>query len=606
MRQLQVAWILIEVMIVSLSAVSRPAESTQSIQWRSWDASAFSEAAKQDKMILVDVGMEGCTACRWMDERTYTNPDVINLINQNFIAIQVDSESRPDIGERYSDWAWPAIIFMSPKAAQMHALRGSRSPENFSDILRELIERKKDGLLTSDNSAPFPAPHKKNDDPLIQIRENLLAQIDNAYDDDKGGWGSIQKSLYSYAQVYQLQIRARTGKGPYPRRALLQTADGLLQQLDPVWGGVFVASIRDWANIVPEKRISNQAAAMYAFAEAYWMTGDKRYLAGAKAIDQYMSRFMQDANGTFYTSQEDDAPGLKGGIDARAYYKLADIERRRYGTPPIDHSVYTGKNGEMISAYVRLFETTRDQRYLKIARRAVDALLKSRMQEAGWMLQAKASKSVDEDKRMRAQDRERRPFLKGQVYFAQALIDLARASGDPIYLKSAKKIADALIKILLDKKFGGFYATVSDAANRFIPLQKPVEDNAVAARFLFELSVYLHDDSYKQAAVKTVRAVSLPSLVEREGRMTANLSVALELLTKGYVEYSVVGEPSDPAALALYEAAAKVYEPRKILHYQAEGRYPKQKQAAVFICNPKICTPALTTPVEIMQQAATF
>lgn len=581
-------------------------QAQQKIQWRSWSASAFKDAKRQDKMIVVDVGMEGCTACRWMDERTWVNPDVVRLVNQNFIAIQVDSESRPDIGERYSDWAWPAIIFMSPGAVQVHALRGSRSPEDFINILKELIKRKKAHTLSADNTAPFPAPHSKANGPLVQIRENLLAQIDNAYDDASGGWGTIQKSLYSYAQIYQLQLRAQTGKGPYPRRALFQTADGLLKQLDPVWGGVFVASIRGWDNIVPEKRISNQAAAMYAFAEAFWISHDERYLKGAELIDRYMRDFMRDASGAFYTSQEDDAPGLTEAMDARAYYKLNDKDRRRYGIPPIDHAIYTGKNGEMISAYVRLYEASRNPKYLQTARTAADFLLKNRLQKEGWLLQTKANALVNKDNRMRAQDREVRPFLKGQVYFAQALIDLARATGDAEYLTDAKTIADALLKLLQDKKSGGFYATVPDAANRFIPLQKPLEDNAVAARLLFELSVYLHNPKYKNAAIAAVRAVSLPKMIDREGRMTANLAVALELLTKGYVEFSVVGSPDDPLARRLYEAADSVYEPRKILHFQKEGRYPKQSKPAVFICNPKICTPALFNPSDIERQASTF
>ena len=46
--------------------------------------------------------------------KTIADADVIRLTNEHFIAIQVDSEARPDIGEPYSDWAWPATIFMPP------------------------------------------------------------------------------------------------------------------------------------------------------------------------------------------------------------------------------------------------------------------------------------------------------------------------------------------------------------------------------------------------------------------------------------------------------------------------------------------------------------
>ncbi len=89
------------------------------IDWHHWELAAFEAAKVQDKVILLSVGMEGCAACARMESITYTDPGVIDLINQHFIAIEVDAEARPDIGERDSDWAWPATIFMAPDATHL-------------------------------------------------------------------------------------------------------------------------------------------------------------------------------------------------------------------------------------------------------------------------------------------------------------------------------------------------------------------------------------------------------------------------------------------------------------------------------------------------------
>jgi len=83
------------------------------INWHQWDSAPFLQAKAENKMVLLDVGIEGCTACRWMDEITYTYADVIELVNELFVAIVADAEAKPDVGERYSDWAWPATIFMA-------------------------------------------------------------------------------------------------------------------------------------------------------------------------------------------------------------------------------------------------------------------------------------------------------------------------------------------------------------------------------------------------------------------------------------------------------------------------------------------------------------
>lgn len=89
---------------------------TESIDWQHWELNAFETAKAQDKIILVNVGMEGRAACARMDAQTYANNQVIDLINEHFVAIEVDAKARPEIGERYSDWAWPATIFLAPDA----------------------------------------------------------------------------------------------------------------------------------------------------------------------------------------------------------------------------------------------------------------------------------------------------------------------------------------------------------------------------------------------------------------------------------------------------------------------------------------------------------
>ena len=126
------------------------------IDWHHWDIGAFETARTQNKIILVNVGMEGCAACARMESITYTDPGVIDLVDEHFIAIEVDAEARPDIGERYSDWAWPATIFMAPDATQVLAIRGNRLPRNFIPILEEMAARHDAGTLDARSHLRVP------------------------------------------------------------------------------------------------------------------------------------------------------------------------------------------------------------------------------------------------------------------------------------------------------------------------------------------------------------------------------------------------------------------------------------------------------------------
>ena len=54
-----------------------------SINWHDWQPKAFQEARDQNKLIVVNVGHEGRTACRYMENDTFSNASVIALHNKN-------------------------------------------------------------------------------------------------------------------------------------------------------------------------------------------------------------------------------------------------------------------------------------------------------------------------------------------------------------------------------------------------------------------------------------------------------------------------------------------------------------------------------------------
>ncbi|TDJ36377.1 MAG: DUF255 domain-containing protein, partial [Gammaproteobacteria bacterium] len=196
-------------LMLTLSGAACAAED---IEWQHWELAAFEAARAQDKVILLSVGMEGCAACARMESLTYTNPGVIDLVNRHFIAIEVDAEARPDIGERYSDWAWPATIFMAPDATQVLAIRGNRLPRNFIPILEDLVARHAAGTLEPDPRSPYAAPPEPAETELSRIRDDLRTQIDRSLNRQYGGWGrngiggeqsgSRLRHLYLRAHLY--------------------------------------------------------------------------------------------------------------------------------------------------------------------------------------------------------------------------------------------------------------------------------------------------------------------------------------------------------------------------------------------------------------------
>ena len=360
-------------------------------------------------------------------------------------------------------------------------------------------------------------------------------------------------------------------------------------------------------NTVPEKRIANQASALIAFSHAYAGSGDKKYLAGIAAVDKFLNDWMKDEDNTFYTSQEDDPPHLRDNMSTIDYWLIDnDRGRQQYGIPPIDHATYTDKNAQLINAYVITYESTGDDSYLKTAINATEALLQNRKTEQGWVLQNPATESVAGDDRMRPLVTHDKPYLSAQAWMGRALLALYRATGDSKWLGQAVTIADAMLTNLHDKENGGFYSTTPDATATIIPPRKPLELNAVAAHFIYDLWVYTKNGDYAEIPETTIRAVATPEIIRREGRITGQTALLLEKLTAAYVEFSVVGEPDHEDAQALFNASKVIYHPRKLLHFEKSGRYPSRNEAALYICNPDKCSIPIMNPDEVAGFAERF
>ena len=316
---------------------------------------------------------------------------------------------------------------------------------------------------------------------------------------------------------------------------------------------------------------------------------------------------MMDKDGTFYTSQKDDAPGLTNEVNTFDYWLLDSGEKReQYGIPPIDHAIYTDKNGQAIVAYAAAYEASAEQVYLDRAKKAANALINSRMQADGWILQSLPSESMANDKRMRKLTANKRPTLAAQAWFGSALLSLYRVTGESEWLDHASSLANAILKYLYDEKDGGFYTTVIDDTASIIPPRKPLELNARAAHFFYDLRILTKNDRFAKIPERTLRSVAVKDIISREGKITGQTALVLEKLTAAYVEFSVVDDDADPATLALFEAGKQAYHPRKLLHYEKAGRYPVRDKSAMYVCNPDRCSLPIEDPALVARQADSF
>src|ERR1700678_209718 len=94
----------------------------QPIQWHEFGEEAFAAARAANKPMLLDIGAVWCHWCHVMDRESYDDAEVAAIVNENYIAVKVDRDERPDIDSRYQlavasltgQGGWPLTAFLTP------------------------------------------------------------------------------------------------------------------------------------------------------------------------------------------------------------------------------------------------------------------------------------------------------------------------------------------------------------------------------------------------------------------------------------------------------------------------------------------------------------
>src|SRR5438270_12457620 len=162
----------------------------QPIQWHEWGDEAFAKAQRENKPILLDIGAVWCHWCHVMDRESYDNPEVAALINENFIAIKVDRDERPDVDSRYKaavqaisgQGGWPLTAFLTPDGRPF--LGGTYFPPD-DHYGRPGFKRVLETLAS--------AYREKHSD-VIESAEHVMSAIDHA-ESFSGRSGEISRDL---------------------------------------------------------------------------------------------------------------------------------------------------------------------------------------------------------------------------------------------------------------------------------------------------------------------------------------------------------------------------------------------------------------------------
>ncbi|MFZ5571992.1 MAG: thioredoxin family protein [Thermodesulfobacteriota bacterium] len=84
----------------------------QSIRWQPFE-SGLAAGEREDKKIFLHFYADWCRYCKIMQKETFTDPAVIQYLNEHFIAIKINSEQDKERAREYRVSGLPTTWFLS-------------------------------------------------------------------------------------------------------------------------------------------------------------------------------------------------------------------------------------------------------------------------------------------------------------------------------------------------------------------------------------------------------------------------------------------------------------------------------------------------------------
>jgi len=320
------------------------------VNWQPWDRQALAAAKERDVPVFLSVGYAACHWCHVMEEESFQDERIAELLNEHFVPVKVDREERPDVDSVYMSicqqvtgrGGWPLSAWLTPEGKPFYVgtyfpPEPKRGSPGFADLLEDIrdswsdpVEREEmtnraekwtdaiEGDLeeTPDRPGEMPAG-----DVLVDAADAALRGADREH----GGWGRGQKFPHSGRVHVLLRAFDRDDRDAY-RDVIGETLDAMADggMYDHLGGGFHRYTVdREW--VVPhfEKMLYDNAELPRAYLAGYQLTGDARYLDVVRETLSFVERELTHPDGGFYSTLSAESPpsgDTDGETEEGAFY----------------------------------------------------------------------------------------------------------------------------------------------------------------------------------------------------------------------------------------------------------------------------------------------
>ncbi len=542
------------------------------VDWLEWEKQSFDKAKKEGKPVLLDLTAVWCHWCHVMDATSYSDDEIAEIINKDFIPVKVYIDKRPDIRERYNMGGFPSTVFLAPSG---HVITGYTyvPPERLKLLLESVKNAYKNkkseiekNIIELKNKK---STDKKNQAKKVSINESMindiLLSVEDNFDRFYGGFGSEPK-FPSPEVIDLLFIQYKKTKNEKYLGMALKTLDGMHNGIyDKFDFGFFRYSVtQDWKLPHYEKMLDTNAGLLRNYANAFYITNNEKYKKIVFETLSYLSKFLSDKkNSGYYGSQDAD----------EEFYHLNPDERKNKQYPLVDKIFYVDWNSMMISSYVKAGASLNEKKIIEFGVKTADFFLdKCYKKNSGLFHYYDGKANVS-------------GILSDNIYFLNSLIDIYLATQDEKYLDKIKGIADFILKSFYDGKSGAFFDRIID--NMEIGMlqypEKSFLENSFCAIVFLRLYFLTKQGKYKDAAEKTLEYFGESYL--KYGYFASNYAIAADMLLNDEIKVDILGKKE------MLNICIAANNPRVVVNYfeKNDKKNPGYSVGGAYVCKGTLC-----------------
>ena len=431
---------------------------TNPVNWFPWSEEALDSAKNSDKLLLISVGYSSCHWCHVMEEESFTDINVAQVMNSNFINIKVDREERPDLDEIYmkalvlmtGSGGWPMNIIALPDGTpiwggtyvpktqwiqvlnQVSGFYRTRKPDvlEYANSVREGV--KKEALIK-----PSPRDEIYSSELQIELAEKAFKYSDKI----NGGIGSGQKfalpSMLNFFLRFSNEYNNQLMKDFVYNTLMKISRGGINDRID---GGFHRYTVDNTWHIPHfEKMLYDNAQLLSTYSNAFKVFKDERFKSELYNIHRFLESKMTGNNNLIYSSISADTNYENGTKSEGDFYVWKKEELKNI----------LKDDFKWVSEYYNINQTGYWENNNYVFYQTVSD--KDYVEKQGITLK-EFNKKLTKINSLLGIEREKRvhPIIDSKIIFSwnaltiRGLVDSYKTTKDPIFLKKALLIQTSL------------------------------------------------------------------------------------------------------------------------------------------------------------------